>query len=108
MVPKQRSLREELKLQYFITDNCNYGRRPNPQKVECEGNMTLSLCSKSYFVNEDGTKFINYSAKRVQKANFSRCPDQERSRTLIFGETFIGTYCNLQLVTVVCQQLVKQ
>ena len=91
--PEKRELYEKLKSQYFITDECRYGKRqPNRYKVECEGHMMLSLCSKSYCVYDEGTKRVKYSAKGVQKANFNACHDLEKSKTQTFGETVVNLY----------------
>ena len=91
--PEKRELYEKLKSQYFITDECKYGKRqPNRYKVECEGHMMLSLCSKSYCVYDEGTKRVKYSAKGVQKSNFNACHDLEKSKTQTFGETVVSLY----------------
>ena len=54
----------------------------------------LSLCSKSYCVFDQGKKTIKYSAKGVQKANFNRAHDAEKSKHQSFGETVISMYSN--------------
>ena len=89
---------DRLKPEYFITDDkdkCRYGKRqPNRYKVECEGHLMLSLCSKSYCVFDQGKKTVKYSAKGVQKANFNRAHDIEKSKQQTFGETVINMYSN--------------
>ena len=91
--PEKRDLYEKLKSDYFITDECEYGKRqPNRYKVECEGHMMLSLCSKSYCVYDEGTKRVKYSAKGVQKANFNACHDLEKSQRQTFGETVVNLF----------------
>ena len=89
---------DRLKPDYFITDDknkCRYGKRqPNRYKVECEGHLMLSLCSKSYCVFDQGKKTVKYSAKGVQKANFNRAHDTEKSKRQTFGETVINMYSN--------------
>ncbi len=67
----KKELFERLKHDYFITDQCHYGKRqPNRYKVECEGHFMISLCSKSYCVYNKQTKEVKFSSKGVQKSNF--------------------------------------
>ena len=59
---------EEIKHEYFITEQAKYGKRqPNRYKVECEGHFMLALCSKSYCVYNENTNAVKYSLKGVQK-----------------------------------------
>ena len=64
---------------YFITLASGFGKRqPSRYKVECEGTMMVSLCSKSYCVYDDKggitpqqqKKAAKYSAKGIQHSNF--------------------------------------
>ena len=96
--PRKLDEYDKLKPDYFITDDkekCRYGKRqPNRYKVECEGHLMLSLCSKSYCVFDQGKKTVKYSAKGVQKANFNRAHNTEKSKRQTFGETVINMYSN--------------
>ena len=59
---------EEVKHDYFITEQAKYGKRqPNRYKVECKGHFMLALCSKSYCVYNENTNTVKYSLKGVQK-----------------------------------------
>ena len=70
--PDQWDLYQSLKSQYFLTPDCEYGKRqPNRYKLECEGTMMVSLCSKSYCVYDSASSTVKYSAKGIQKSNFT-------------------------------------
>ena len=70
--PEQWDVYQSLKSQYFLTSECEYGKRQlNRYKLECEGTMMVSLCSKSYCVYDSLSSMVKYSAKGIQKSNFT-------------------------------------
>ena len=108
--PDKMDLYEQLKSQYFLTeDDCGFGKRqPNRYKVECEGHQMISLCPKSYCVFNRSSHKVKMSSKGVQKSNFYRCHEDKRhqqeeeqqqqnstatsSSSSSFGETTINMY----------------
>ena len=64
----KHELYDKLKHEYFITDECKYGKRePNRYKIECEGRHMIALCLKSYCVYDNTMDTITCSLKGVQK-----------------------------------------
>ena len=51
-------------------------------------------CAQNRIVYTIREKRLKYSAKGVQKANFNRAHDTEKSKQQTFGETIISMYSN--------------
>ena len=69
--PDKMDLYQQLKSQYFLTEDCEFGKRqPNRYKVECEGHQMISLCSKSYCVFNRSTHKVTMSSKGFKRSPF--------------------------------------
>ena len=93
--PEQWDVYQSLKSKYFITPECKYGKRqPNRYKLECEGTMMVSLCSKSYCVYDSSSSTVKYSAKGVQKSNFVVQQQQQVDGDGGYAESVMRMYSN--------------
>ena len=68
---------DRIKDDYLVSENAPFGvQQPNRYKLEYEGHLMVSLCSKSYCVYNETTRKSKYSCKGVQKANFQRLHEE--------------------------------
>ena len=87
------SLYEELRDQFMVSERDRFGvRQPNRYKLECEGSLMVSLCSKSYCVYDDATRRSKFSCKGIQKSNFELIHEECGRSAEVLGQTISRMY----------------
>ena len=86
---------DRIKDDYLVSETAPFGvRQPNRYKLEYEGHLMVSLCSKSYCVYNETNRTSKYSCKGIQKATFQRLHEEQGEQGEVLSQTISRLYDN--------------
>ena len=84
---------DRIKDDYLVSESAPFSvRQPNRYKLEYEGHLMVSLCSKSYCVYNETSRTSKYSCKGIQKANFQRLHEEQGEEGEVLSQTISRLY----------------